>query len=127
MLKKYISVVVLIFVTLVSVGCSNFTENAVKTADVTTLAADTVRKAYANNYEKLIADGKLTVEQDQEIEKAYNKYTAVAKSAVMAIRVYHAKEMLKANPSKDEVNKAMAELSATFTAFYDMFKVLNLF
>lgn len=119
------SISVILVMALVSFGCSSFTENAVKATDATTLAVDSARSAYANNYGQLLFTGKLTQENKSKIEEAYNKYQVVARATVLSIRVYAAKEKLGQNPSKDEVTAALTKLSEAFSSFYDLLKAFS--
>lgn len=125
MIKKYTTIALLISLALMSTACSSFTENAVKAADATTLAVDAARGAYANNYQQLLFTGKMTQEDKVKVEAAYAKYQAVARTTVLSIRVYSAKEKLGQNPSKEEVTAALGKLSEAFGSFYDLLKAFS--
>lgn len=124
--QKYTSITLLVIFAFVTSACSTFTENAVKATDATTLAVDSARSAYANNYQQLLFTGKMTQEDKAKVEGAYAKYQVVARTTVLSIRVYAAKEKLGQSPSKDEVTAALAKLSEAFSSFYDLLKTFSI-
>ena len=117
MLQRYVSIVILLVLAVVSFGCASFGDNAYKAIGVTVAAVDAARGVYSDMYPLLLKEGKITAEQDAKIEAAYKTYQVAARAAIAAVRVYQASVELKQDPSPDKVNTALVQLQDAGTKF----------